>query len=317
MMKKILLLIAIILAAVQGLSAQDTAAQYKWVYEKQEVKQNGITYRYGIINTQLMNGIETEQSRSFVESWARKCQDSLLFTKGKVADVVTSVYADYIKALKVADSTGIYDNPVEDYKSFDVTKVRFIEPARGFHFGFGAAGIVPLGELNYFVSPIPAAYIEMGPSWEKFSLTACLTVGVGLSDGGYVQVDGVDGGKYVRYYALAATGMYSVYDTGKLRVSVSAGAGVGKATVSFYSMERQCKETARIGGPLISEGLVVDHQRRQTIDFDKFNHKKKVSFVRYRIYSDQLINFNDKVLTPTINISVAFLSNTKELAPAE
>ena len=316
-MKRILSLAAILLAAVQGLSAQDNAALYKWVYEKQEVKQNDITYRYGKINTLLLNGVETDQTKAFAESWARKCQDSLLFTSGKIADVVASVYADYLKALKVADSTGVYEYPIKDYKTFDVTKVKYLEPARGFNFGFGAVGIVPLGELKSFVTPIPAAYIEMGPSWEKFSLTACLTFGVGLSDGGYVQVDGVDGGRYVRYYALAATGMYPVYNAGKTRVSVSAGAGVGKATVSFYSVEVRGKVEARIGGPLISGGLVVDHQRRQTIDFDKFNHKRKVSFVRYRIYSDQLINFNERVLTPTINISVAFLSNTQQLAPAE
>ena len=315
-MRRLFILIVLSCAAASSLWAQTDSPQYKWAAEKREVKKDGITYRYTGIKAIPFGGVETEETKGFAESWARVCQDSILFTNGQIKNVVSSVYSNYLKALKQADSTGFYEYPIKDYKAFDITKVKYHESVRSFVFGCGAAGIIPLGELKSFVSPIAAAYIEMGPSWDKWSLTACLTAGVGSSAGGYVHVMGVDGSKLVRYYALSATGMFSVYNSGRMRYSISAGAGIGNTTVSYYSPEISLG-TIRIGGPLISNGIVMDYKRRESINFEKHNHIRVSSFVRFRIYSDQFINLEDKILTPTINVSVAFLSNSKQLASAE
>lgn len=314
-MKKIFLVSALVCLFAQLGLAQNSSPSYIWSAERKVVEKDGIKYRYIEVQTNKVNE-ESEGNLEFAESWARACQDSIFLSKDKVTEVSNRFYKRYLEALKEAEASGVYDYPVKDYKVFDITSIKYDVQPGGFEFGVGAAGILPLGEMSNIVTPLAAFSGEVGLLLGKGALSADVLLGIGRQKGDYLYVRGKDWGTSVPYVSVAGTYKYPVMDLGRDRILLTAGAGYGAAVanVSDYVGERNIIESNNfVGGLLYSVGVAYDHKRSESVSFMRGKHKKQDSYLRFRIYTDQLLDLEEKVATPMVMFSVSFVSENRRI----
>lgn len=309
-MKRIIILSALFCLAAQLGLAQTDSLVYIWSAERKIVEKDGIKYRYIEVQTNKVSD-EIVGDLGFAESWARACQDSILLSRDKVTVVADRFFKRYLQALKDAANTGVYDYPVKDYKNFDVTAIQYDILNKGFEFGVGGGAILPMGEMSKLVTPMLGISGEAGILLKKGVVTADLMVGFGAEKDRYVYVHGRDRQSLVPYVSIAANYKYPVKEFGKDRLLLTAGAGHGHSVVNV-SMHLGNKDLTRTnvsaGGMMYTLGVAYDHKISESINFLRGKHKKQDSYIRYRLYTDQIIDLKEKVATPMVLFSVSFVN---------
>ncbi len=314
-MKRIIIVSALFCLIAQLGMAQNAGPSYIWSAERKIVEKDGIKYRYIEVHTNKVNE-ESQGNLEFAESWARACQDSILLSKDKVTEVSNRFYRRYLQALKDAEATGVYDYPVKNYKNFDVTAIKYDLLNKGFEFGVGAGGIIPMGEMANLVTPMVGFSGDVGLLLKKGALTADLTVGLGKDKNNYVYVLGRDRQTLVPYVSIAATYKYPVVEFGKNRLLLTAGAGNGHAVVNFAGYTGQkniIRANVYAGGLMYTAGVAYDHKLSESVNFMRGKHKKQDSYLRFRVYTDQIIDLKEKVATPMVLFSVGFVNEDRRI----
>ena len=173
-----------------------------------------------------------------------------------------------------------------------------------------------MGEMANLVTPMAGVSSEFGKLLKKGVLTADLTVGFGKEKDRYVYVYGRDRQALVPYVSIAATYKYPVLEIGKNRLLLTAGVGHAHAVVHFSGyMGQKDIERANFyaGGLTCTAGVAYDHKLFESINFIKGKHSKQDSYLRFRVYTDQIIDLKEKVATPLVLFSVGFVNEDKRI----
>ena len=314
-MKRIFIVFILFCLFAQLGLAQNGGPSYFWTAERKIVEKDGVKYRYVEVVNNHVEGT-SEGNEAFAESWARACQDSILLSRDKVTVVADRFYKRYLKAVKEAETSGVYDFPVKDYKDFDITQIKYNQLDKGFQFGLGGALVIPTGDMANLVSPIAGVSAEWGILLKKGALSANITAGIGKEKGKYLYVHGMDRKAILPYVSALATYQYPILNTGKGILSLTAGAGYGFASVNVlatpYNSEINQANT-HAGGPLCSAGVLFDYKRSESFSFLRGKHSRQDRFIRMRVYTEQFCDLKEMVVTPMLVFSVGIVNVNRRL----
>ncbi len=311
-MKHSILLSAIFCLVAQLGMAQNAGPSFIWSAERKQVEKDGIKYRFIEVKTQKIDGT-ADGNVEFAESWARACQDSILLSKDKVTEVSNRFYKRYLKALREAETSGIYDYPVKDYKHFDITSIKYSELKKGSSIGLGAAVIVPMGEMSNLVGPMVGVTGELGALVGKGYLGADLTGAIGKQKNDYLFISGKDRKAAVPYISFAATYKYPVLDLDKGRLLLTAGAGYANAIVNNKTAGIVFKNNILAGGLMYTLGAAYDLKKSESFSFMRGKHKREETYLRFRLYTEQLCDLKEMVSTPMLFFSVSFVKADRKV----
>lgn len=309
-MKRTIIIYVLFSLFAQLGQAQNGGPSFFWTAERKVVEKDGVLYRYIEVKNQRVDGT-SEGDEGFAESWARACQDSILLSKDKVTAVADRFYKRYLTALKEAETSGVYNYPVKDYKDFDITQVKYNQLNKGFQFGLGAALVFPMGDMANIVSPVAGVSAEWGTLLKKGALCADIIAGIGKERGKYLYVHGADMKSILPFVSAAVTCQYPILNIGKNILSLTAGAGYGFASVNYpdkATKNNTNKTNIYAGGALCTAGVSFDHKRSESLSFLKGKHSKQDRFIRVRVYTEQMCDFKEKVVTPMLVFSVGFVN---------
>lgn len=304
------------LAGPEAASSADTSsAFFTLVRENKVVKTKGVTYKYQDVNAAFLKDrswvkegfmsaalLQKHQMEfDLLQYFANLYRDDYLFyddnvryryeewfdgNKGKMSE---KEYLDlFHQAVEEFHRTGDASKYSVSREVFDITKFPYKAAAEANELHLALVGSIPLGDLGR-ISDIPHVMASVGYGH--------------LSGKNYLSADFTFAALaflHRGYLGLNASYGRILFSKGKTNFSLFTGVG--------YSSwkEDNIRSATLAGGPLLSQGICVDISLHKTLNFLAESPQEREQKLRLKLYVDEMYVIRQKVLSPSVNLSVGF-----------
>ncbi|MCQ2181289.1 MAG: hypothetical protein MJY50_04440 [Bacteroidales bacterium] len=248
------------------------------------------------------------------QDFANRLREEMMFAKGDKRDVVKKYQNDCKAALDAYELDSSYPVPAVSREEFDITRMSWRKSDVTLGLNLGVTGSFPMGPIADVVNPSVGITLGGELFFNRHGVMVDFDFGAGVIKKGNSRgwLAGWDNGM-VPNYSVNLMYSYLICNRDRFHLGVMAGPGYNARLFAVQKgliLDRV--EQFTLGGFNVREGVYADWILSRNATFNRTPSATDLA-LRFKLYGDQTFSNVDKMVVPSINISVALLVRTARI----